>query len=101
MKRRIYILGILILFLLLAVGSCRKAGSWLVKEDNPVHADVMVMLMGSFADRILQVADLYEQGVAGKVSIPVMSYISIPSPGFVAVDIQIVYNVFLYNLIVY
>jgi len=67
MKRRIYILGAVVLFLVLAVGSCRKAGSWLVKADNPVHADVMVMLMGSFSDRVLQIADLYSEQVSGKV----------------------------------
>ena len=67
MRSRIYILGAVVLILVLAVGSCRKAGSWLVKEDHPGHADVMVMLMGTISDRILQTADLYTAGVAGKV----------------------------------
>lgn len=67
MRRRIYILGIVLVILLLAVGSCRKAGSWLVKADQPEHADVMVMLTGRLADRVLQVADLYQDQVAGKV----------------------------------
>ena len=53
--------------LLLAVGSCRKAGTWLVKNDDPVHADVMVLLMGGFSERVSQAADLYYEKVAGKV----------------------------------
>lgn len=67
MRRRIYILGIVILLLLLAVGSCRKAGTWLVKEDMPRQADVMVMLTGRLADRVLQLTDLYEDQLADKV----------------------------------
>jgi uncharacterized SAM-binding protein YcdF (DUF218 family) len=70
MRRRIYILGIVILILLLAVGSCRKAGTWLVKTDEVEQADVMVILMGSFSERVLQAADLYEQGVSDQVFIP-------------------------------
>ncbi len=58
------------MILILAVGSCRKAGTWLVREDGPAHADVMVMLMGNIAsDRILQIADLYQENVAGEVLI--------------------------------
>ena len=67
MRRRIYILGAVVLFLLLAVGSCRKAGSRLVRADHPASADVMVILMGRFSDRVLQVADSYDEGVSGKV----------------------------------
>lgn len=67
MKPWIYKLGVLCVILLLAVGSCRKAGTRLVKEDLPAHADVMVLLMGSFSERVLQTADLYHAQVAGKV----------------------------------
>lgn len=66
-SRRIIILGIVVIILLLAVGSCRKAGTWLVNDSTPRHADVMVLLMGSIADRVLQVADLYEKGVSDRV----------------------------------
>ena len=66
-RRRIIILGIVVVLLLLAVGSCRKAGTWLVMDTTPPHAVVMVMLMGSMADRVLQVADLYEEGVSDRV----------------------------------
>lgn len=67
MKRRIYIAAIIILILLLGVGGCRKAGVWLVKDDHPEHADVLVMLMGNITDRVLEVADLYMGGIAGRV----------------------------------
>ena len=67
MRSRIYILGAVLVILALAVGSCRKAGNWLVKADDPGHADVMVILMGSFSERVLKVADSYSEGVAGKV----------------------------------
>ncbi len=66
-KSRNYTVVALILILLLAVGSCRKAGSWLVKADETPHADVMVLLMGSISERVLQTADLYSEEVAGKV----------------------------------
>ncbi|RLD69031.1 MAG: hypothetical protein DRI98_11035, partial [Bacteroidetes bacterium] len=67
MRKRIYILAVLTVILVLAVGSCRKAGTWLVKADNPPHADVMVMLTGSISDRVLQTADLYNEGVATRL----------------------------------
>lgn len=67
MRRRIYILGAVVVFLLLAVGSCRKAGAWLVKADHPASADVMVLLTGSISDRVLQTADLYSEQIAGQV----------------------------------
>ena len=67
MRKRIYIVVVVTVILVLAVGSCRKAGTWLVKADNPPHADVMVMLTGSISDRVLQTADLYNEGVASKV----------------------------------
>jgi uncharacterized SAM-binding protein YcdF (DUF218 family) len=54
---------------ILYIGGCRRAGEWLVKEDVPVHADAMVMLTGSIADRVLQGVDLYRKGRAGQVLI--------------------------------
>ena len=58
---------ILLVILVLAVGSCRKAGTWLVKNDQTEHADVMVLLVGSLSDRVLQTADLYHEKVASRV----------------------------------
>ncbi len=47
-----------------SVSTCRKAGTWLVKKDKPVHADAIVMLMGSIPDRVLATSDLYNAGFA-------------------------------------
>lgn len=66
MWSRIYIFGISFSIIVLCVGSCRHAGQWLVKEDQPEHSDAMVILMGSIADRVLQAADLYHQNMAEK-----------------------------------
>lgn len=64
-----YIVLVVVVLLFLGAGSCRKLGSWLVKSDDPVHADAMILLMGSFSERVLQTADLYTEQVAGKVLI--------------------------------
>jgi len=70
MKPKIYSVGILFIIIILYVGSCYRAGVWLVKEDDElVHADVIVILMGSITDRALQAVDLYRQGLAGKLII--------------------------------
>jgi uncharacterized SAM-binding protein YcdF (DUF218 family) len=69
MKSKIYSSGILLIIVVLNVGSCRKAGVWLVKRDEPVNADAMVILMGSIADRILHAVDLFQNRVADKVII--------------------------------
>lgn len=45
----------------------RFAGTWLVRKDVPVKADVMVMLMGSIPDRVLEASDLYRAGYAKKI----------------------------------
>jgi len=66
--------GVLVLVLLMAlstvyVGGCRRAGKWLVKEDVPPHADAIVLLMGNFPERVLEAADLYNEGKAGRLLI--------------------------------
>ena len=45
MKVRILLISILILFIVLFVGSCRKAGTWLVRDDHPEHGDALLVLM--------------------------------------------------------
>lgn len=72
MKKKIVIFIILI-FIILSVMECRNAGSWLVKDDKPEHADAMVMLFGSTRDRVLHVADLYHQNITGKIILPINS----------------------------
>jgi uncharacterized SAM-binding protein YcdF (DUF218 family) len=69
MRSKIYVFCILIITIFVYFGACRKAGTWLVKEDVPVHADAIVILMGSISDRVLQTVDLYKQGLARKVII--------------------------------
>jgi uncharacterized SAM-binding protein YcdF (DUF218 family) len=69
LKSRIVFFFILIVLTVVYVGGCRRAGKWLVKEDMPEHADAMVILMGDFPDRVLQAADLYHEGRAGKLII--------------------------------
>ncbi len=51
-----------------AVGAALFAGRALVVADPvPPHADAIVMLAGSIADRVLETADLYRAGVAPRV----------------------------------
>ena len=68
-KSRIVFFLILIALTSSYIGGCRRVGSWLVKEDVPPHADAMVLLMGSFTDRVLQAADLYNAGKADRLII--------------------------------
>lgn len=70
MKRYISILGVVLIISLGCVVSCRRAGTWLVKRDDLVKADAIIMLMGSIADRVLEVADLYlNEEIADRVII--------------------------------
>jgi uncharacterized SAM-binding protein YcdF (DUF218 family) len=69
LKSRIFFFIILFVLIILYIGGCRRAGSWLVKEDVPAHADAMVLLMGGFPDRVLQAVDLYRKGKADKLLI--------------------------------
>jgi len=57
----------LIFFIFLSaiyIGGCRRAGHWLVKNDVPPHADAIVLLMGSFPERVMEAADLYKEDKA-------------------------------------
>ena len=67
MKPKIFIFGILIIIIALAVGGCRNAGLWLVKKDKVLKSDVIVLLMGSIADRVLQTVNLYRNEFANEV----------------------------------
>ena len=49
------------------IEGCRRAGVWLVNDDKKVHADVIVILMGSVSDRLLQAIDLYHEKLADKI----------------------------------
>jgi len=61
-KHGFFLITVLIIILSLYFGLVRQAGRWLVKEDDSVNADAMVVLMGGITDRVLQAADLYQQG---------------------------------------
>ena len=66
-KSRIGIYVILLIVLILLVTTCHKTGTWLVKQDMPVHSDAIVMLMGSIPDRVLATADNYRAGYAKEI----------------------------------
>jgi uncharacterized SAM-binding protein YcdF (DUF218 family) len=69
LKFRIFFIGIIIIFLLLFVGSCRNAGKWLIKDDDPVRGDAMIVLMGGITDRILHAVDLFNEDISNKILI--------------------------------
>lgn len=69
MKLKICISALLSVIILLYIIACHEAGEWLVKEDDLVHSDAIVMLMGSISDRVSQTNDLYKQKIANKVII--------------------------------
>ena len=60
---------VLVIIASIGIFGCRRAGSWLVTNGVPAHADAMLMLMGSIPDRILQTADLYNEGLADRLLI--------------------------------
>lgn len=68
-KSRLIFSGVLVALVLLYSVTLSRAGIWLARDDEPVHADALVLLMGGIADRVLQVADLYNQGMAPRVII--------------------------------
>jgi len=63
-----YIIFSIVLFTV-TIGGCRRAGRWLVKEERPPRADALVILMGSFPERVLQAYDLYYDGRADRIVI--------------------------------
>lgn len=66
---KILFVVVLVVFTATYVVGCQGVGNWLVKEDIPVHADAVVLLMGYFPERVLQVADMYHGGVADNLII--------------------------------
>ena len=67
MKFRIILGSIALLVIAISINTCRNAGQYLIKKDDVVNADAMVVLMGSIADRSLQAADLFNAVVVEKV----------------------------------
>lgn len=69
MKSRLLFFSVLAVLVFVYISACNRAGVWLARDDRPGHADALVLLMGGIADRVLQVADLYSEGVAPRVII--------------------------------
>ena len=59
----LFFLSIIFLLFLYSAG-CRRAGGYLVKRNLPPHADAIVVLMGSFPERVLEAYDLWSSGLA-------------------------------------
>jgi len=60
---------LLIIVILFYTAGCRYAGKWLTPRDVPNDADAMILLMGSFPERVLQAVKLYHAGVVDKLII--------------------------------
>lgn len=59
------VISIFIISVGLFLGS--QAGNWLVAEADSENADLIVVLMGSVPDRILEAVDLYHDGRSDKI----------------------------------
>jgi uncharacterized SAM-binding protein YcdF (DUF218 family) len=74
-KKIIITLVIIIFFLFLFLWFLLpRLGQWLVVSDPLMDSDIIVVLMGSTYDRILQAADLHHEGYVDKIII-VESYV--------------------------
>lgn len=62
------IIAIIAIFIILGALIFPRLGRWLVVEDNLVESDIVVVLMGSVPDRILEAAVLYQDGFAGQIT---------------------------------
>ena len=68
-RRSTLFLALLFILAFAYIGGCRRAGVWLAKEDVPGHADAIILLMGNFPERVLQVYDSWKSGLADRVII--------------------------------
>ena len=75
-KKILPVLVILLVFFILAgIFIAPNLGQWLVVEDELQESDMIVVLMGSVYDRILEAADLYDEGYSDKI-VMINSYIT-------------------------
>src|SRR5690554_4462545 len=44
-----------------------RLGGWLVAEDEIAESDIIVVLMGSIPDRVLEAADIYNEGYSDQI----------------------------------
>ena len=67
-KKILSVLGVLLAFFIIAgIFMVPKLGQWLVVEDELQESDLILVLMGSVYDRILEAVDLYNEGYSDKV----------------------------------
>ena len=52
---------------ILVVLSFPRLGGWLVAEDEIAKSDIIVVLMGSIPDRVLEAADIYSEGYSDEL----------------------------------
>jgi uncharacterized SAM-binding protein YcdF (DUF218 family) len=68
-KKQIIYLALVVILVMLALFLIHNAGTYLVRKDQPVKGDAMLILMGSISDRVLEAADLYQAAMAPKLLI--------------------------------
>lgn len=67
-KKILSVLVILLaFFIFLSIFIVPNLGQWLVAVDELQESDMIVVLMGSVYDRILEAADLYDEGYSDKI----------------------------------
>ena len=67
-RKILFLLGVLLaFFILVGIFIVPELGQWLVVEDELQESDLIVVLMGSVYDRILEAVDLYDEGYSDKV----------------------------------
>jgi uncharacterized SAM-binding protein YcdF (DUF218 family) len=75
-KKILFVLVILLaFFILLCLFIVPNLGQWLVVNDEVKKSDIVVVLMGSVYDRILEAVDLYNEGYSDKIVL-INSYIA-------------------------
>lgn len=67
-KKKQRIIKIIIVIVLLIALLFPRLGDSLVAEDDLVESDIIIVLMGSVPDRILEAVDLYQDGFAGQIA---------------------------------
>lgn len=64
------LIGFGLLFIITLILLLRYAGTYLVKQSEPLpKSDAAVILMGSIADRVLEAADVYKAGLTDRIII--------------------------------
>ena len=67
-KKILFVLGVLLaFFILVGIFIVPNLGQWLVVMDELQDSDLIVVLMGSVYDRILEAVDLYDEGYSDRI----------------------------------